>query len=303
MQEEKEMGLRKDLLKRAGVLALALTLTASPMGVMAEEAPESAVPTEQAAGDVNQEEQPVEGTADSEKQTANSTTGEQPGAVTGEGQTEGEPETEDTSDGQGEETAAGSSETKAEETTEGSTENSSNVLGKGSPETETTEEDIEGETEAEEPSAENGISLMADGQYDTVKPVIESVDMPQNGQTLSYEDDLKISLRAYDADSEIDSVTVDLQFSDESGDGRSSWETMELTQNASDPKLYEGSYSLENVVYSKIEVTQIRVTDIYNNYVDWVVYDEQGNHKYEVSVTPADMEDISAEDLRIREQP
>ena len=299
MQEEKEMGLRKDLLKRAGVLALALTLTASPMGVMAEEAPESAVPTEQAAGDVNQEEQPVEGTADSEKQTANSTTGEQPGAVTGEGQTEGEPETEDTSDGQGEETADSSSETKAEETTEGSKENSSNVLGKETPETETTKEDIEGEgeTEAEEPSAENGISLMADGQYDTVKPVIESVDMPQNGQTLSYEDDLKISLRAYDADSEIDRVTVDLQFSDESGDGRSSWETMELTQNASDPKLYEGSYSLENVVYSKIEVTQIRVTDIYNNYVDWVVYDEQGNHKYEVSVTPADMEDISAEDI------
>src|SRR5699024_4832699 len=127
-----------------------------------------------------------------------------------------------------------------------------------------------------------------DGQYDTTKPVIEKVEFPQQGQTLTTKDTLKFYVYAYDADSEIEEVEIRLGMS-------YSWYYMTVTYDES-KGCYVGEYPLSDVYTDKITIEEITVTDTSNNYVKgelkkdgtgeylyWVNFDKEENLDYTVT--------------------
>lgn len=110
-----------------------------------------------------------------------------------------------------------------------------------------------------------------DGQYDTTKPVIEKVEFPQQGQTLTVNDTVKFYIYAYDADSGIREVQADVVFKTESGNV---WNGMDFTYDEVN-KRYVGEYSLENVNTDSGYITDIRVIDNSDNYVTMSSMDEE----------------------------
>ena len=63
---------------------------------------------------------------------------------------------------------------------------------------------------AEPDAGQTEVQTQADGQYDTVKPVIEKVEFPQNGQTLNEGDRVELYVYAYDADSGISAAYAEV---------------------------------------------------------------------------------------------
>ena len=205
---------RKSLLKKSSAIMLALALTVSPLGVAAADDEQSTEVQSSAVAPTD-----GENLSDLQKDSAaeKDAVKEQEGTtVSGE---ESEVSNSETLDAQGMKPS------DAEETTESKTEG----------------------VEADEQTEDISVS---DRQYDTTQPVIEKIIFDQNGTTLMQKDTLKIGVEAYDADSGVESVKVMVFFQDEEASQSYGYE-IELTQNADNPKLYEGSYAMEGIVYER----------------------------------------------------
>ncbi len=123
-----------------------------------------------------------------------------------------------------------------------------------------TEEEI---GEAQQPEDENarkplessGKSIEKEGQqYDTVKPVIERIEFPQQGQTLKEGDTIYLYIYAYDSDSGIQDVAVYASYErgySISGD----------VSYDEEKRCYVWKHVLENISGNRLTVNNIIVTD------------------------------------------
>ena len=248
---------RKSLLKKSSAIILALALTVSPLGVVAADEEQSTETQSSAVA-------PTDGgnLSDLPKDSAAETDAgkEQEGTtVSGEESEVSDSETLD---------AQEMKPSDAEETTESKTEG------------------VETDEQTEDISASGR-------QYDTTQPVIEKIIFDQNGTTLTQKDTLKIGVEAYDADSGIENVAVMIQFQDEGANQSYGYE-MELTQNADTPKLYEGSYAMEGIVYEGGYISDISVTDKAGN----VKNEYPGSDKYTFKIEPKTLESVTVTDLK-----
>lgn len=110
--------------------------------------------------------------------------------------------------------------------------------------------------------------------YDIEKPVIENVQLVQNGQTLKEGESVELRVKAYDAKSGIRSVTA--EFYGENGDLA---HTMSLSYDDASGE-YVGIWTLENMASAQIQLRELQVTDNSNNYIQAEVRDEKWNYKY-----------------------
>lgn len=150
---------------------------------------------------------------------------------------------------------------------------------------------------AQEEAAEEGLSPMADGQYDVTAPVIESVTFDQNGKTIGQDEELKISVQAYDAESGISYIEVGLQFQD-SDDSNSYSDSITLTQSSANSKVYEGTYPMKGMIYSEGRISYIKAVDNRENPASYPVWDSATNvSKYTFKVDPVSIEDIKVTDV------
>lgn len=101
--------------------------------------------------------------------------------------------------------------------------------------------------------------------YDITKPVIESVELVQNGQTLKNGDTVELKVKAYDTESEIQSVTA--SFYGKQKDSYNIYLAHQMTLTCSDNSgVYTGTWTLENMTSSEIYISEIKVTDSAENY-------------------------------------
>lgn len=248
---------RKSLLKKSSAIMLALALTVSPLGVAAADDEQSTEVQSSAVAPTD-----GENLSDLQKDSAaeKDAVKEQEGTtVSGE---ESEVSNSETLDAQGMKPS------DAEETTESKTE------------------DVEADEQTEDIS-------VSDRQYDTTQPVIEKIIFDQNGTTLMQKDTLKIGVEAYDADSGVESVKVMVFFQDEEASQSYGYE-IELTQNADNPKLYEGSYAMEGIVYERGYISSISVTDKAGNAKNEYL----GSDKYTFKIEPKTLESVTVTDLK-----
>ncbi|MBS5520806.1 MAG: hypothetical protein KHX56_00890 [Clostridiales bacterium] len=110
--------------------------------------------------------------------------------------------------------------------------------------------------------------------YDTEKPVIENVQLVQNGQTLKEGETVELRVKAYDAKSGISSVTADFY-----GKDGGFAHTMSLAYDDASGE-YVGTWTLENMASVQIQLRELQVTDNSHNYIQAEVRDENWNYKY-----------------------
>lgn len=106
---------------------------------------------------------------------------------------------------------------------------------------------------------------------DINKPVIEKVEFAQQGQTLKDGDTVSFHIYAYDADTEVESVRVNISYtgSENYSIGDSIWGEYDGSLGC-----YVASMELQNVGTGRVDVTGIRVVDSNSNYVDYSNPDE-----------------------------
>ena len=111
--------------------------------------------------------------------------------------------------------------------------------------------------------------------YDINKPVIESFEFVENGQTLSKNDTLHFSMSAYDADRDIKDITVQFKKS-----GYSS-KSVTFYPSEDNENLYTGTYDCSRLLgyEGSYYVTNIEVQDHTYNYVEWPVM-KDGKYLY-----------------------
>lgn len=283
MRRQKTVRKRKLWARRAGALLTAAAITASLCvpNVLAEEPQQTA------------QEQTAQST---ETQTAEvQSTETQPEAETS---TEAKPEADPVAETKPEAEPGTKAQPEEMQNTETQTDSAEAQQTKESAEVQKEEAEAEPETAEKETEADAAKAAAAadettetteeakDGQYDTTKPVIEKVEFPQQGQTLTTKDTLKFYVYAYDADSEIRQVEADVVLKTESG---SDWYSMEFTYDETN-KRYVGEYSLENVNTDSGYITDIRVIDNSDNYVTWASTEEgTANEKYTFSFQKDDV--------------
>ena len=119
--------------------------------------------------------------------------------------------------------------------------------------------------EAAKESDENS-TASENGQYDTTKPVIEKVEFPQQGQTLTTKDTLKFYIYAYDADSGINYVSAEAFF--ETGNSGLYSTSLTFEYNEAEQR-YEGTLDLGDVNADSGYITRIQAVDYAGNYVTW----------------------------------
>ena len=138
-------------------------------------------------------------------------------------------------------------------------------------------QDVEGsddtagtEDETKDSSSEN-TEVSDNTNMDVNKPVIERVEFDQQGQTLKGGDTVTFRVFAYDADSKIESVNIELVYMIR-GDSRTHEDiTAEYDETAG---CYVGSMKLGNVGTGQVTVSEIRVVDSNSNYVDYTTPNE-----------------------------
>ena len=107
---------------------------------------------------------------------------------------------------------------------------------------------------------------------DINKPVIESVKVVQQDETLHEGDTVQVRVDAYDADSGISYVEIYMRESYETGsDGR--WLDVAYDETEG---CYIGTLLLDNVGTGRLNITELRVVDNNNNYEEAVLSDENG---------------------------
>ena len=161
-------------------------------------------------------------------------------------------------------------------TTGDSLETEENVPNK---EAETTEDSLETEEAEKEPAqqlldAENTIMPAADN-FDITKPVIESFVFAENGQTLTANDTLHFTVSAYDADSGIQKITIQIGTNDPGGSGDNLVCTKDENGN-----FYSGTIPCRILAGKNFHISSIRATDQVGNYSEWPVKDNNSEPLY-----------------------
>lgn len=136
-----------------------------------------------------------------------------------------------------------------------------------------------GTSEDKESTANSSNVTEDDGEkvpsYDINKPVIESFEFAENGQTLTANDTLHFTVSAYDADSEIQSVYIYVSYIG-NGTGRSIW-----LEKSGEGNLYTGTLLCSELKGSQFYVSEVKVEDMYGNYDTWNTWDsETGKSRY-----------------------
>lgn len=292
MRRQKTVRKRKLWARRAGALLTAAAITASLCvpNVLAEEPQQTA------------QEQTTQST---ETQTAEvQSTETQPEAETG---TETKPEADPVAETKPEAEPGTKAQPEEMQNTETQTDSEKAQQTKESAEVQKEEAEAEPETAEKETEADAAKAAAAadettetteearDGQYDTTKPVIEKVEFPQQGQTLTTKDTLKFYVYAYDAESEIEEVEIRLGMS-------YSWYYMTVTYDES-KGCYVGEYPLSDVYTDKITIEEITVTDTSNNYVKGELKkDGTGEYLYWVNFDKEENLDYTVTDFRFEQQ-
>ena len=111
-----------------------------------------------------------------------------------------------------------------------------------------------------------------EGSYDINQPVIESFEFEENGQTLTVDDTLHFKMKAYDADSGIASVYVEIYCNDT----YSYVTSVRLEKSEEEEKLYTGEVPCSQLKENNFYIGYIKVTDYANNYVYWETSGENG---------------------------
>lgn len=257
----------KRLLKKSGAILLALALTVSPLGaVAAEEKPSTETSSSEVVpeGGENLPESGADGT-DAEGVGTEDAAEDQNGTATPDGGTVPDQQTPELL-----------------------------IPDQQVPEASEPEEKTEDKTGDGAADAQNQSVFAADGKYDTIQPVIEKIIFDQNGAALTQKDTLKIGVQAYDADSAIASVNVGITFKDADAESIGYGDTITLKQSGSDPKLYEGSYAMEGVVYEGGYVSWIEVIDAAGN----TKTESLGQDQYTFKVEPKSLESVTITDLK-----
>ncbi len=121
-----------------------------------------------------------------------------------------------------------------------------------------------GTSENKETTAKTSDVTDDDGEkapsYDINKPVIESFEFAENGQTLTANDTLHFTILAYDLDSEICDIYVYVQCS---GNGSGGGVSLEKSGQGN---LYTGTLPCSKLKGSQFYVSEIKVEDVYGNY-------------------------------------
>ncbi len=130
------------------------------------------------------------------------------------------------------------------------------------------------ETPEYEQKPEEDSVIPRDDSYDINRPVIENFEVVENGEILEEDDTVHFNLWMYDADSDIQLVSVELYcYSTYRGRNLTFEETGEGNRYTAEmpcSQLEEGRYC----------ITRIYVEDAKSNYANWNVYDEYGQERY-----------------------
>ncbi len=131
----------------------------------------------------------------------------------------------------------------------------------------------EGDQSSDGNTADDSSTDETTGKADVNKPVIESVELVQQGETLHEGDTVEVRVKAYDADSGIAEVRISMGESYETG-----YESVSLDVEYNEAEeCYIGTYTLDHVGTGTVNITFLRVVDNYSNYVDATLMDENSN--------------------------
>lgn len=130
-------------------------------------------------------------------------------------------------------------------------------------------------------------------------PVIESFEFEENGKTLTMDDTLHFTMLAYDADSGIKSITVEVNCG--------VWKTVPL-RKSEEKNLYEGSILCSVLEGKNGYISSITVEDMSGNVARGNVYDENFNYCYQFMLDyeedkPEVVEDLSIFNFEIQKNP
>lgn len=112
--------------------------------------------------------------------------------------------------------------------------------------------------------------------YDINMPVIESFEFEENGQTLGGSDTLHFKISAYDADRDIRSISVQIKRR-----GNNYPHNVTFQKSADIENLYTAAFNCSAFagLDGNYYISQIRLEDETNNYVEWPV-EEDGKYLY-----------------------
>ena len=281
----------KGLKTRVGALVLsaALVLTMTPS--VLSNAEESGVPSESAGeisgtGDSDQVKEEPEGTEEKDNQES----GQQTGQDTGDQQQGAQEDKKDSSeisgteeqdgnnvngpsDGQDADNANSQPDGQGKETGKQKPSNGQLKDGKDQDnnEAEPGSDGLDGQT----PSV-NSI-MMPEVQSDAVmqartaditKPVVESVEFGQNGQTLHEGDTVSIKVKAYDTESGIRELRVELSYQTGANESDFDWDYIYGTYDEAQG-CYVAEKELKNIGTGRVNVTEVYAVDQAGNYVEY----------------------------------
>ena len=118
--------------------------------------------------------------------------------------------------------------------------------------------------------------LSAARAVDVTGPVIENVEFIQGGQHLTQEDTLKLSVKAYDTESDIASVTANIRLENEADDYF--YITMTLTESGE--QTYTGQLPLKGQNYTKGCIESIEVVDTPGNITTKSLYEDKEKYSF-----------------------
>lgn len=105
--------------------------------------------------------------------------------------------------------------------------------------------------------------------YDINQPVIESFEFKENGQSLTKDDTLHFTMSAYDADSGIRYIDVQL-----GSMGHGYIGSVQLKKGEGE-NVYSGELSCSGLRGSDCYVSRIYIEDMVGNCVDWETWDKE----------------------------
>ncbi len=131
-------------------------------------------------------------------------------------------------------------------------------------------------------SADSGNEIQeerTDDSYDINRPVIEKFELVENGQTLDQTQTVHFNMWMYDADSDINLISVELYCNN-------SYRSRNLTfEKSGEGNLYTASILCSQLEEGGYSITRIYVEDMKSNYAEWNVWDEYGQYRYQFTRT------------------
>lgn len=142
------------------------------------------------------------------------------------------------------------------------------VLDIAQPEQDTGEEDEISNVDSQQPETGQVESYaVSSGNYDTTKPVIEEVILQEQGQTVNVSDKIHIKVKAYDTESEIRQVDVNIIRYKTDDTSVSSWSTTCQASYNEEMECYEGEYTVSSDSGERdgLYISSVSVTDVCGN--------------------------------------